>query len=68
MPTGGQLQTSRTRGKLGREDLGGSTQVSGKEVTSPPPPPLRTPTIAITSARKLLTNRSYGLSYHLCSG
>ena len=23
---------------------------------------------AITSARKLLTNRSYGVSYHLCSG
>ena len=22
----------------------------------------------ITSARKLLTNRSYGVSYHLCSG
>src|SRR5271157_174457 len=24
--------------------------------------------IDITSARKLLTNRSYGVSYHLCSG
>jgi hypothetical protein len=24
--------------------------------------------ISITSARKLLTNRSYGVSYHLCSG
>ena len=24
--------------------------------------------VAITSARKLLTNRSYGVSYHLCSG
>ena len=24
--------------------------------------------IVITSARKLLTNRSYGVSYHLCSG
>ena len=23
---------------------------------------------SITSARKLLTNRSYGVSYHLCSG
>ena len=24
--------------------------------------------VSITSARKLLTNRSYGVSYHLCSG
>ena len=24
--------------------------------------------VDITSARKLLTNRSYGVSYHLCSG
>ena len=24
--------------------------------------------VGITSARKLLTNRSYGVSYHLCSG
>ena len=26
------------------------------------------PGLYITSARKLLTNRSYGVSYHLCSG
>ena len=26
------------------------------------------PILIITSARKLLTNRSYGVSYHLCSG
>jgi hypothetical protein len=30
--------------------------------------PLTTIFRDITSARKLLTNRSYGVSYHLCSG